>query len=90
MTSELLTATTISSGLGSSGLLLLVVLGILGWRLALIALFPFAPHKPCKGSGKRWARGNFRPCRGCKGTGRRLRLGRRIWNWTRSSEHSSR
>jgi hypothetical protein len=84
MTSALLTATTTSSGLGGSGLLLLAVLGFLAWRLALIALFPFAPHKPCKGSGKRWAHGNFRP-RGCKGAGRRLRLGRRVWNRTSST-----
>lgn len=86
MTSLLLTATTTSSGLGSSGLLLLAVLGFLAWRLALVALFPWAPHQPCKGSGKHWARGNFRPCRGCTGTGRQLRLARRIWNWTRSRQ----
>ena len=87
MNSLLLAATTTGDGLDGSGLL---ALAFLAWRLALIALFPWAPHKPCKGSGKRWARGNFRPCHGCKGTGRKLRLRRRVWNWTRSTEHSSR
>lgn len=61
ITSSLLTATTTTAGLDGSGLALLAVLGFLAWRLALIGLFPHAPHKPCKGSGKHWARGNFRP-----------------------------
>lgn len=85
MTSQLLAATTTGDGLDGSGLLALTVLAFLGYRLALIGLFPFASHKACNGSGKRWGRGNFRPCHGCKGTGRRLRLGRRIWNWTRET-----
>jgi len=85
MTSSLLAATTTTSGLGGSGLLVLAVLGFLAWRLALITLFPFGPHRPCKGSGKRWNGKHWRPCRGCKGTGRRLRLGRRVWNWTQTS-----
>ncbi|MFN2497185.1 MAG: hypothetical protein ABR608_14995 [Pseudonocardiaceae bacterium] len=74
MTSSLLTATTSTAGLDSSRLIALAVLAFLGWRLALIALFPYGPHRSCKGSGKRWNGKHWRQCRGCKGTGRRLTM----------------
>ncbi|MDQ3886524.1 MAG: hypothetical protein M3308_05830 [Actinomycetota bacterium] len=89
MTSLLLTATTAVDGLEGSGLLI-AALVVLGWLLVLIALFPNAPHKPCGGTGKHQSGQYWRDCRGCKGSGRRLRLGRQVWNWTLSREHSGR
>lgn len=87
MTSLLLTATTTTADSpDAGGILAVVVLVFVLWRLALIALFPYAPHGHCKGSGKNWRGGNFRPCRGCKGTGRKLRLGRRIWKYVQGKE----
>lgn len=86
MTISLLTATAAASGLDVSGVLVLAVLVFLGWRLALIVLFPYGPHRPCRGTGKHRSGKYWRPCRGCKGTGRRIRLGRRIWNWTHGNE----
>lgn len=81
-TALLLTVATPAAGSDPSRVAALAVLAFLGWRLALIALFPYAPHLPCKGTGKHFNGKNWRPCHGCKGTGRKLRLGRRIWNWT--------
>ena len=63
----------------------LAVLAFVGWRLLAILLFPYGPCWHCRGSGKHRSGKYWRPCRKCKGTGRRTRLGRRVWDWTRST-----
>ncbi len=87
MLTPLLTATTTGAGLDLTRILALAALAWIGYRLVLIAAFPWAPHRHCAGTGKHRSGRYWRPCRGCGGTGRKLRLGRRIWNWTtRTSE----
>jgi hypothetical protein len=85
---QLLSATT-SAVPDLPGWVTLAVLGWVGWRQLLCWWFPFAPCRRCDGSGKRRSGKYWRPCRRCKGTGRKTRLGHRIWDWTRSSEHSA-
>jgi len=68
----------------------LAVLAFVGWRLLTILLFPYGPCWHCRGSGKHRSGQYWRPCRKCKGTGRRTRLGRRIWNWTRTTDTTTR
>ena len=80
MPTPLLTATATAAD--SSQLLALAVLAFLGWRLLAAWWFPYAPCRHCRGSGKHKSGKYWRPCRHCKGTSRRIRLGRRIWNWT--------
>ena len=82
MTSHLLTVTTAAADPDLTRLLALAVLALLAWRLVLIGLFPWAPHRHCQGTGKHRSGRYWRPCRGCGGTGRKLRLGRRVWAWT--------
>ncbi|MCA1677383.1 MAG: hypothetical protein LC799_36130 [Actinobacteria bacterium] len=68
----LLPAATTTAPVDLPRLVGLVVLGVLGWRLLALWLFPYAP------------------CRHCRGTGRRIRLGRRLWNWTRTTDTAAR
>jgi len=82
----LLTATTTTTALDPPALAALAALAVLGWRLLTVWLFPFAPCRHCRGSGKHRSARYWRPCRKCKGTGRRIRTGRRIWDWTRSTD----
>jgi len=79
------TATTTAAALDPSQWVALAALAFVGWRLLAILLFPYAPCWHCRGSGKHRSGKYWRPCRKCKGTGRRTRLGRRIWNWTRTT-----
>jgi hypothetical protein len=83
MTTSLLAATAAAAP-DPTVVTTLVVLGVLAWRLALILLFPFAPCRSCHGAGRHRRGKYWRPCRRCGGTGRKVRLGRRVWNWTRS------
>jgi len=87
MPTLLLTATA-TTGLPwtSTQLVALAVLAFLGWRLLAIWLFPYAPCRHCRGTGKHRSGQYWRPCRRCRGTGRRIRLGRRLWDWTRSTD----
>lgn len=64
------------------------VFGYNGWRLLLCWWFPYAPCRSCHGAGRHRSGNYWRPCRRCRGTGRKVRLGRRIWQWTRSEEHT--
>ncbi|HVW41266.1 MAG TPA: hypothetical protein VHC18_07945 [Amycolatopsis sp.] len=84
MTSQLLTATTAGS-INVPAALTVAALALLGWRLLLVWWFPNAPCGSCKGTGKHRRGKYWRPCRRCDGTGRKTRLGRRVWNWTRST-----
>ncbi len=87
MPTPLLTATaTTGPPWTSTQLVALAVLALLGWRLLAIWLFPYAPCRHCRGTGKHRSGQYWRPCRRCRGTGRRIRLGRRLWNWTRSTD----
>ena len=91
MPTPLLTATaTTGPPWTSTQLVALAVLAFLGWRLLAIWLFPYAPCWHCKGTGKHRAGRYWRPCSRCKGTGRRIRLGRRIWDWTRNTDTTRR
>lgn len=52
---------------------------------ALCWVRPFADCGSCGGTGRRPA-GRLRrarPCRRCRETGKRLRIGRRVWNYSR-------
>lgn len=89
-TALLLTVADPASGTDPSRVAALALLAFIGWRLVLIALVPYGPHWHCKGTGKHFHGKHFRPCRGCKGTGRRLRLGRRLWNWSRPRHDTTR
>ena len=84
--SLLLPATATTAALDLPRLAALAVLAVLGWRLLAIWLFPFAPCRHCRGSGKHRSGQYWRPCPKCQGTGRRTRTGRRIWDWTRSTD----
>jgi len=87
MPTPLLTATaTTGPPWTSAQLVTLAVLAFLGWRLLAIWLFPYAPCRHCRGTGKHRSGQYWRPCRRCRGTGRRIRLGRRLWDWTRSTD----
>ncbi|MCA1676156.1 MAG: hypothetical protein LC799_29600 [Actinobacteria bacterium] len=88
MTTQLLTATT-GPDPDLTRILTLAILAWLGWRLLLIALFPFTACRACRRRG-RFQRGNYwRPCHRCSGSARRLRLGRRVWQWvTRDKERT--
>jgi len=86
----LLTATTTAAPLDWPRLAALAAVAFLGWRLLAIWLFPYAPCRHCRGSGKHRSGQYWRPCRRCQGTGRRTRLGRRIWNWTRTTNTTTR
>jgi hypothetical protein len=86
----LLTAAATVAALDPSQWVALGVLAVVGWRLLAILLFPYAPCWHCRGSGKHRSGRYWRPCRKCKGTGRRTRLGRRIWNWTRTTDTTTR
>lgn len=86
MPTLLLAVTNTADQLDVSQWVALAVLTFLGWRLVLVALFPYGPHGHCKGSGKHWNGNHFRPCRGCKGSGRRIRFGRQVWNWVTNSK----
>jgi len=86
----LLTATATGGPLDPVQLAVLAVLAFFGWRLLAIWIFPYAPCRHCKGTGKHRAGRYWRPCSWCKGTGRRLRLGRRVWDWTRSTDTTRR
>lgn len=88
MTGLLLTATTAADSSAGGQWVAVAALAFLAWRLVLIAAFPYGPHRRCKGTGKRFNGKHFRPCRGCKGTGRKLRLGRRVWDWTTNKERT--
>ena len=91
MPTPLLTATaTTGPPWTSTQLVALAVLAFLGWRLLAIWVFPYAPCWHCKGTGKHRAGRYWRPCSWCEGTGRRLRLGRRVWDWTRSTDTTRR
>jgi len=79
------TATATVAALDPAQWAALAVLAFVGWRLLAILLFPYGPCRHCRGSGKHRSGQYWRPCRKCKGTGRRTRLGRRIWNWTRTT-----
>lgn len=50
------------------------------------ALWPLAACRRCKGGGRFHAPNGraWRTCRKCGGTGGRIRIGRRIWNWSRN------
>lgn len=61
--------------------LVLAALGWIGYRLVLIALFPYAPCRSCHGRGRFAHHQHWRPCRRCRGSGRTVRLGRRLWHW---------
>jgi hypothetical protein len=84
------TATTTAAALDPAQWGALAALAVLGWRLLAIWLFPYAPCRHCRGSGKHRSGQYWRPCRRCRGTGRRTRLGRRIWNWTRTTDTTTR
>lgn len=88
MPTLLLAVTTTADQPDLSRWVTLAVLAFLGWQLMLIVAFPYGPHRPCKGSGKRWNGKHFRRCRGCQGTGRKVRFGRRVWDWTVSTKES--
>ena len=79
------TATNTAAALDPSQLGALAVLAFIGWRLLAILLFPYGPCWHCRGAGKHRSGRYCRPCRRCRGTGRRTRLGRRVWDWTRST-----
>jgi len=84
MPTLLLTATVDAGALDPTQLAALAALGVLGWRLLAIWLFPYAPCRHCQGTGRHRSGTYWRPCSRCKGTGRRIRPGRRVWNWTRT------
>ena len=86
MPTLLLTATITAGPLDLTQLVALIVLGFLGWRLLAIWLFPYAPCRHCRGTARHRSGQYWRPCRRCRGTGRRIRLGRRVWDWTRSTD----
>lgn len=71
-------------GLPLPGWLVLAVLLWLGYKVVQIAVFPWAACPKCGGRGRFFSADgeNWRPCRRCGGGGRRLRLGRRVWDWT--------
>ena len=81
----LLPAATTTAPMDLPQLVGLVVLAVLGWRLLALWLFPYAPCRHCRGTGKHRSGQYWRPCRRCRGTGRRVRFGRRLWNWTRTT-----
>lgn len=83
MTTSLLAATTTPDPFGW---LALAVLLFIAWRLLLVWRFPYTPCHRCEGTGKKRSGKYFRPCRRCDGTGRKIRLGRRVWDWTRSPD----
>lgn len=87
MSSPLLTATAAAATPELATLLPLAALAWITWRLLAAWLFPYAPCRRCHGTGKHRSGHYFRPCHRCTGTGRRLRIGRRIWNWTRTTDH---
>ena len=74
-----------ASGPPVGALTLLAILAAGGYLLAA-AVWPFAAHGRCKGTGKlRSPSGrSWRTCRGCGGTGRKLRLGRRVFETLQS------
>ena len=74
-----------ASGPPVGALALLTLLAAGGYTVAA-AVWPFAAHGRCKGTGKlRSPSGRaWRTCRGCKGTGRKLRYGRRAYEALRS------
>jgi len=86
MPTLLLTATVDAGPLDPAQLAVLAALAFLGWRLLTIWLFPYAPCRHCRGTGKHRSGQYWRPCRRCQGTGRRTRLERRVWNWTRTKD----
>jgi len=86
----LLPATTTTAALDLSQLAALAVLAFLGWRLFAIWLFPYAPCRHCRGTGKHRSGQYWRPCRRCRGTGQRTRAGRRLWDWTRTTDTTRR
>jgi len=83
-------ATVDAGALDPAQLGALAAVGFLGWRLLAIWLFPYAPCRHCRGTGKHRSGQYWRPCRRCRGTGRRIRLGRRIWDWTRNTDTTRR
>jgi len=90
MPNPLLTATITAGPLDPVQLAGLAAVAFIGWRLLAIWLFPYSPCWHCRGSGKHRSGKYWRPCRRCKGTGRRIRLGRRLWDWTRSTHTTTR
>lgn len=74
---------------GTGYVVLLLLAGVL-WYLASCAWWPFARCLSCKGTGRhsRKDRKVWRICRRCGGNGRRLRIGRRIFNWSADRKRS--
>ncbi len=62
-----------------------------GGYLIACWLFPFAACRWCEGSGKKRSSSGraWRKCWRCKGNGSRLRLGRKVSNWLRSTTHDA-
>ncbi len=83
-------ATVDAGALDPAQLGALAAVGFLGWRLLAIWIFPYAPCRHCRGTGKPRSGQYWRPCSRCQGTGRRIRLGRRIWDWTRNTDTTRR
>ena len=83
-------ATVDAGALDPAQLAALAAVGFLGWRLLAIWIFPYAPCRHCRGTGKHRSGQCWRPCPRCQGTGRRIRLGRRIWDWTRNTDTTRR
>jgi hypothetical protein len=55
-------------------------MSITGRYILACWMYPFKPHKHCRGTGGHRGMGGIRLCHGCNGTGRVLRLGRRAYN----------
>ena len=63
-----------------------VAMAWLGWRLVLVALFPYAPCSRCQGNPRSFHGSNWRLCRKCGGQGSQLRWERRVWRWLTSGD----
>jgi hypothetical protein len=78
-----------TEGDASTGVFLIVAVSIAlaAYYMIGCAFFPWANCRRCGGGGRKYSPAGraFRDCRKCKGSGRRVRAGRRLWDWYRSS-----
>lgn len=77
----------ISAAIAVAAILILITL----CYAAICYTMPFVRCRPCAGIGhrrRRIGRGT-RPCKPCKATGRRLRAGRHLWNFLRTTIYGS-
>jgi hypothetical protein len=77
--------------IGASALVLPLIIVTLGYIMAC-AVWPFTACRKCHGAGRHRSPSGraWRYCHRCHGTGARLRTGRRIYNYLRSTWRDAR